>query len=150
MVVGGHVVEATRVDGVIDSIADLFRAVETRRAQDAASAQLTATEYRALIRAASVGELTPKRLADSMGLSTAAITAVIDRLAARELVERVSNPVDKRSVVLEPTEAGRAVIDRTYGALAILVADAIADVPEDCIDEVTAVLSKITLALRAV
>ncbi len=142
--------DVARVDAVIGEITDLFRTLETRRAYDASSADLTSTEYRALARAASTPNLTPKRLSESLGMSTAAVTAVADRLVSRSLLERVSNPADRRSVVLVPTAAGRTIVESAFGSFTALVADAIADVPEDCIDEVTAVLSRITRAMRDV
>jgi len=140
--------QATRVDEVIVQITDLFRTIETLRARDAAAAHLTSTEYRALFRATATGGFTPKRLADSLGMSTAAITAVTDRLVARDLLTRVSNPADRRSVVLNPTPAGRDLVESAMSGFTAHIADAVADVPEDCIDQVTAVLARITDAMR--
>lgn len=140
--------QATRVDEVIVQITDLFRTIETLRARDAAAAHLTSTEYRALFRATATPGFTPKRLADSLGMSTAAITAVTDRLVARELLNRVSNPTDRRSVVLEPTPAARVIVEGALRDFTAHIADAVADVPDECIDEVTAVLARVTEAMR--
>jgi DNA-binding MarR family transcriptional regulator len=38
------------------------------------------------------------------------MTKLLDRLAAKGLVERRPNPSDRRSVVIEPTERGLALV----------------------------------------
>ncbi|MFE5731801.1 MarR family winged helix-turn-helix transcriptional regulator [Streptomyces sp. NPDC056528] len=59
------------------------------------------------------GPLTAKSLADSVMISSAALTNRIDRLAARGLVARESVPGDRRSLHVTLTEAGRNVVDCT-------------------------------------
>jgi len=47
------------------------------------------------------GPITAGQLAERTGLTTGAITGVIDRLERAELVRRVRDPGDRRSIVLE-------------------------------------------------
>src|SRR2546425_10439383 len=47
------------------------------------------------------GPLPAGQLAKAVGLSTAAMTTVIDRLAARGFVARTSDPADRRRVIVE-------------------------------------------------
>lgn len=68
---------------------------------------LNATDTRCLDLLAEEGRVTAGRLAELTGLTTGAITAVVDRLEGAGLVRRVPNPNDRRSVLLEPI-AGRA------------------------------------------
>jgi DNA-binding MarR family transcriptional regulator len=48
------------------------------------------------------GPLTPGRLAELTGLTTGAVTRLIDRLERAGYVRRASNPHDRRSLVVEP------------------------------------------------
>jgi DNA-binding MarR family transcriptional regulator len=55
------------------------------------------------------GPLTPKQLAQTLWLSAPALTAVLDRLQARGLLQRRPHPEDGRSQQVLPTEAGSAL-----------------------------------------
>ncbi|CAM5731765.1 MULTISPECIES: MarR family winged helix-turn-helix transcriptional regulator [Streptomyces] len=57
--------------------------------------------------------LTPKELAASVMVSSAALTNRIDRLTARGLVVREAVPDDRRSLHVTLTDAGRALVDDT-------------------------------------
>jgi DNA-binding MarR family transcriptional regulator len=48
-------------------------------------------------------------LAEALRIAPRSATEVADALQARGLVERTSDPTDRRAVVLMPTEAGRRV-----------------------------------------
>lgn len=52
------------------------------------------------------GPLTPSVLAERLGLTSASVTAVVDRLTGLGLVTRRRHPDDRRSVIVELTEAG--------------------------------------------
>lgn len=53
------------------------------------------------------GPITAGRLAEITGLSTGAITGVVDRLERAGFVERVPDPEDRRRVVIKGTEGRR-------------------------------------------
>lgn len=57
-------------------------------------------------------DITPSELAASMGLTRGAVTKLADRLAARGLLTREPDPVDRRSQHLALTEEGRALVPR--------------------------------------
>lgn len=59
------------------------------------------------------GALTPKELAASVMITSAALTNRIDRLAARGLVTREAVPGNRRSLHIALTEQGRALVDGT-------------------------------------
>lgn len=48
--------------------------------------------------------ITPTRLADAAGISTAAVTGTCDVLARDGWIERCNNPHDRRSWLITPTE----------------------------------------------
>ena len=56
--------------------------------------------------------LTPSEIADRVLVASATMTATLDALERRGWVQRVANPADRRSVLVEITPDGRAVADR--------------------------------------
>lgn len=56
--------------------------------------------------------LTPSEISERTLTSSATMTATIDALERRGWVRRVSNPDDRRSVLVELTDEGQAVTDR--------------------------------------
>lgn len=56
-------------------------------------------------------------LSEGTGLSSAATTSLIDRLEHKGFVRRVRDPVDRRRVLVEMTEDGRARVGEYYGPI---------------------------------
>ena len=65
----------------------------------------------------SEGPMTASRLAEATGLSAAATTSLIDRLARKGFVQRVRSETDRRQVMVALTDDGAARVWRVYGAL---------------------------------
>jgi DNA-binding MarR family transcriptional regulator len=65
------------------------------------------------------GPKTAGQLSKATGLRPAATTALIDRLVAKGLVERVRNATDRRQVLVQMTEQGQAQTWELYGPLAM-------------------------------
>ncbi|GAB1645943.1 MarR family winged helix-turn-helix transcriptional regulator [Krasilnikovia sp. MM14-A1259] len=57
-------------------------------------------------------EATPAQLAATVGVTRAAMTSRLDRLAAADLITREVGANDRRRVVVRPTTTGRAVWER--------------------------------------
>src|ERR1700728_2275629 len=68
------------------------------------------TQHAALLHNAASGGASPGQLMEAVGTDTAGMTKLLDRLAAKGLVERRPNPSDRRSVVIEATERGLALV----------------------------------------
>ena len=64
------------------------------------------------------GALKPRDLAAGLGLTTGAVTSLIDRLERRGLVMRSPDPDDRRGVKVVPTEAMFAALAPLYRAVA--------------------------------
>lgn len=60
------------------------------------------------------GSISAGRLATEAGLTTGAVTAVLDRLEAKGLVRRVPDPGDRRRILVEVTERQREEASRLY------------------------------------
>lgn len=70
---------------------------------------LTPTQFTALVKVVSLGRVTQNQLGRLAAMDPATIQGVVRRLIARGLVRRTPDPMDRRTAVLTPTEAGRAV-----------------------------------------
>ena len=68
---------------------------------------MTAAERKCAGLIAGLGETTPKQLADATGLSTGAITGIVDRLERAGYARREPNPKDRRSILIRARNAER-------------------------------------------
>lgn len=64
---------------------------------------LNSTDIKCLDLARNETALTAGRLAEITGMSTSAITAVLDRLEGRQFIERRRDPADRRKVIVVAT-----------------------------------------------
>jgi DNA-binding MarR family transcriptional regulator len=77
---------------------------------------LSATDHKCLDLAARSGQpMTAGRIAELSGLSTGAVTGVIDRLERAGYVRRVRDPHDRRKVLVEVTVGAKE--DERFGVL---------------------------------
>ncbi len=65
--------------------------------------EINETDFNALQHLTFGLPLTPSELAAKLRVSTAATTALIDRLSARGQVVRTPNPLDRRSILIHPS-----------------------------------------------
>ncbi|TLP74069.1 MarR family winged helix-turn-helix transcriptional regulator [Nesterenkonia sphaerica] len=61
---------------------------------------------------------TPSELAQHLGISTAAVTKLLDRLSSRDHIRRLPHPQDRRSTAIQVTDetrqTARSVVGRTH------------------------------------
>lgn len=65
-----------------------------------------------------LGEVTAGQLATEVGLTTGAVTAMVDRLERAGLLERKSDPGDRRKVLITMTEEAKQITSEIYGQMA--------------------------------
>lgn len=70
------------------------------------------------------GPLTPKVLADRLGITSASITAMLDRLQRAGYLVRTPHPTDRRSVLISATESGLAAVEWFFAGFEEAVAEA--------------------------
>lgn len=100
---------AVSADDVAETLDRLSAALTERERRSALMLGLGANDARMMrhLLAESDGEVhTPASIARFLGISSASVTALIDRLASIDLVERVAHPTDRRSITV------RARLDR--------------------------------------
>lgn len=84
---------------------------ELRTALDQAFADLDLTSQQAgLLVHVYGGVSSPKGLAELLGTDAAGMTRMLDRLQRKDLLRRVADSRDRRAIVVELTDAGRALV----------------------------------------
>jgi DNA-binding MarR family transcriptional regulator len=76
------------------------------------AAQVTPTQFAALVKIKDLGQVSQNQLGRMTAMDPATIQGVIQRLAARGLIERTPDPDDRRLTRLALTAKGRAVVDQ--------------------------------------
>jgi DNA-binding MarR family transcriptional regulator len=103
-------------------------------AVDEAAAQvlgLNRTDGRCLDILDQHGQMSAGELARQSGLTTGAITAVIDRLERIGYVDRVADPSDRRRVLVGPTQKARKASWELFGPLADAVRPMLSDYSDE-------------------
>ncbi|MGW6853510.1 MarR family winged helix-turn-helix transcriptional regulator [Streptomyces virginiae] len=98
--------------------------------QLAARLHVNATEHKVLGIIARTPGTTPGRLVGETGLSNAAITKIIDRLAALGYVERARDPGDRRRFTLTATAAHRRVVGAAMAPMTAGMAEVVQGLDE--------------------
>ena len=105
----------TATDPTVQPVLDAFAKlrVQNVRVIDrlAGSLGVVPSDYRALFFVADHDDATPKAVADFLGLTTGAMTTLVDRIEAAGLVARSAHPTDRRSIRLEVTPKGQKAVD---------------------------------------
>jgi DNA-binding MarR family transcriptional regulator len=110
------------------TLARLARLLE-RACADPATGQLTLAQYRLLAMIAA-GSERASRLADELLLTKPTVSATVETLAERGLLERVADASDRRVVLLQVTDAGRATLADAETAMRVRLDDLLARVDD--------------------
>jgi DNA-binding MarR family transcriptional regulator len=89
------------------------------------------------------------RLAEILDASMSSATGIIDRMAERGLVERVSVPDDRRVVLVRPTEAGEQLVDEAELVRSELIRAAVARLDLAQLERLTRATVDIAAAVEA-
>jgi DNA-binding MarR family transcriptional regulator len=116
------------VDEVVGALLTASRLLVAVSARSLASVEetLTLAQFRMLVVLQSRGELSLSRLAEHLAVNPSTAMRMAERLTAIGVVARRENEIDRRSVRLTLTEAGRRTVadvtDRRRGEIATIVA----------------------------
>lgn len=105
---------------------------------------MTASEMNALGNLADGQSRTVSQLAAAIGARPTTLTSVLDRLEKRGLIARVARAGDRRSILIELTEPGRATAATIRRTLAELESRAVAGLSPGAIEGFYTVLDALT------
>ncbi|MEE4205977.1 MAG: MarR family transcriptional regulator [Erythrobacter sp.] len=103
---------------VSDAIRSLHTAIDRFDVEAAGRLGLGRNDWRALRLLVEGGAQAPREIGAALGLTSGSITTLIDRLEARGLVQRQSDPADRRALVIQPRPAARRAMAQAYAPLA--------------------------------
>ncbi|WP_108659563.1 MarR family winged helix-turn-helix transcriptional regulator [Acuticoccus kandeliae] len=103
----------------------------------------------ALRRAGPPFSLTPKQLADSLMLSGAGMTSRLDRLEAQNLIARMPEPTDRRSLKVQLTRKGVTLIDKIIPDIVAAQWQLVSEVGLEETETLVDLLRRLTRALEA-
>ena len=104
-------------EDILRSLRRITRAIDLHSRKLANRFGLTGPQLVCLRAVARQGTVTASALARDVSLSGATVFGFLDRLAARQLITRERSTKDRRQVVAELTEAGRALIEQAPSPL---------------------------------
>jgi DNA-binding MarR family transcriptional regulator len=135
-----------RLAGALRDLELAHRALLTRVVRELC---LSRVEYGALVAAVESGGITPKMLASSIGLTTSATTAALDRLEAAGLLRREPHLTDRRSLMVRATAEGEQAVTDVYADYLAAVAEVADGLESDQVESLATVLQKVTTAVRS-
>lgn len=133
---------------VLSRVARLARHLERARRTAFAASDLELWEFdvlSALRRAGAPYQLSPKALLQQTLVSSGTMTNRIDRLVARGLVERNTDPNDGRGILVTMTESGRERVDAAISTLLTAESDLLDRLPKADQERLSALLRKLSL-----
>jgi MarR family 2-MHQ and catechol resistance regulon transcriptional repressor len=90
------------------------RAVEAKALHSIAEFGMVQSDFGVLEALLHLGPLSAKRLGEKVLLTSGSVTAAIDRLAARGLVQREDDAHDRRACIVHLTTTGRQLIEQAF------------------------------------
>jgi DNA-binding MarR family transcriptional regulator len=106
------------------------------------------TQQAALLLHAGQEERTPSQLMALLGTDTAGMTKLLDRLVHKGLLRRRPHPGDRRAVVVELTEPGRALLPRIPPVFGRVTGQLLAGFTATEVGQLTAMLQRMLDNLR--
>lgn len=117
--------------GQVDAIMVALQALVGMAAQSVSEVEdrVTLPQLRVLVLIASRGTLNLNALAQAMGINPSNASRSCDRLVAAGLLRRTASPLDRRNLVLDLTDDGRALIEKLTERRRQAIAEVLDHVP---------------------
>jgi DNA-binding MarR family transcriptional regulator len=109
-------------EGIVERIQILAKAFDRSMEETLAQFGLDRRAFKVLGKLRNVGppyRRSAGQLASQMRLSSGAMTNRLDRMEKAGMIRRLPDPNDRRGTLVEPTEEGHAIWNRTVGTQAI-------------------------------
>lgn len=119
-----------------------------RRQADSGPSENARAAMRLILERADDGlNITPTEIAHALGVSTASVTGMLDRLNLAGLVCFVANPSDRRSKYVIPFDRG--LDDEAIDPVTARIREFAGDLPDVAIDQVAAFLDRVSEVVDA-
>lgn len=129
-------------------IRELIMATDRYRQAVAATLKVGVPEAVALSHLHHAGQLTPTAIAARLGMTTASVTGLLDRLAASGYLTRNPNPRDRRSILVTLTDGGHRAVQALCDLFAADVEEALSGAGRAERESLERLLQAVTAALR--
>jgi DNA-binding MarR family transcriptional regulator len=136
--------DTTELAGATKSLRELILAAEYYRQIASNALDLGVSDSQAISYLYARGAMGQTSLGELLGYNTGTMTVLVDRLERSGMAERIPHPTDRRRLIVQLTEQGHAMLERTSRSLSF----AFKNIPPDQITSVTAVLTSIAGDLR--
>jgi DNA-binding MarR family transcriptional regulator len=136
------------MEQLANQVRAVMTAADTYRRSMAAALGVGVTEASALGDIRQDGPLTPSELSRRLGLTSPSVTPMLDRLETAQLVVRVRHPVDRRSVLIQLTEVGEAMLSAAFEMFSDDVAASVRAAEPRHVEELAEALAGIAGSLR--
>lgn len=104
---------SNQTGGTVRALRALVLAADNYRHTVAAALDVGPSDATAMSLLRAAGSLNAREIATRTGLTPSTVTALVGRLEAAGLAQRVRHPTDRRQVVVSLTDAGNAQLDRS-------------------------------------
>jgi DNA-binding MarR family transcriptional regulator len=98
------------VERVVEAQRQLQRSIASTHSNPLLQVNLTMQQLKVLIMLSTGGRRSSQELTRGLGVGSATVTGLVDRLVAQGLVARREDPRDRRVRLVEPTSMGRELI----------------------------------------
>lgn len=129
-------------------INDVARLLRTYADQRAATFGMTRAQWAVLVRLERAEGLKQNELADMLDVQPITLTRLVDRLCDNGLIERRSDPKDRRAKRLYLTPAARPVIERLHVVGETLMAEVVEGLDSNALDTMNKNFSRMRDNLR--
>jgi len=136
--------DATTLDELRVSLGELFGAERRLRGREQGSNDLTHSQLAALLALHQVDALPAGHLAKQADLNPASVTAMLDTLQEKGIIERRRTEEDRRVCMVSLTDEGRAIVDERRARWQARWAEHLGHLPEDDLKSALGVIRTIT------
>lgn len=109
---------------------------------------ISVTEHKALDLLGRNGPMTAGKLAEVTGLTTGAVTGMVDRLERAGFVKRSADPNDRRKVVIEPLEGKYEEVGWIFASLGQAMTDLLERYSEEELAVIQDFISKVPVLMQ--
>jgi MarR family 2-MHQ and catechol resistance regulon transcriptional repressor len=133
---------------VLRELARCYQAFESYSAKHVRSMGLTPSQFDIIATLGNTPGMTFKQLGEKTLITKGTLTGVIDRLAAKRLVQREASPDDGRSQIVKLTARGNALFARIFPEHLDHISNAFAGASADELQKTLKVLKRLTALFK--